>query len=98
MALMNNINAGRGCKKVLLGNPLVAYELLRYDLKASHAFPIELTFLETKNGGTEVAYDLPSHMVVCSPGERESPLLGGLVNALEGIDSDLAALVTNILT
>ena len=70
-------------KRILLGNPLIAVTMLKHDLTAGLAVPVELLLLEKKEGGVDLIYQLPS------------ALLAGLVAELdrkfERLVEDIAA-------
>ena len=61
--------------------------MLKRDLIAGLAFPVELLFLETKGGGADLIYQLPSKLVAGLNRDEE------LVKAVEALDAKLAVLV-----
>lgn len=89
------IKARRQCKRVILGNPLIAITMLKHDLNAGLAVPVELLLVEEdddgeKEGGTRIVYQLPSAFIA---GVNTNPELRA---AAEKLDEKLAALVMHI--
>lgn len=57
---------GRKCKRIILGNPLIAITMLRHDMKAGLSVPVELLVVEANNadgGGVDLVYHLPSALI-----------------------------------
>lgn len=86
----------RQCKRIILGNPLIAITMLKHDLNAGLAVPVELLLVEDdkeegeKNRGTRIVYQLPSALIArlnTNPELRE---------AAEKLDEKLEVLVKDI--
>ncbi|MCJ1422596.1 hypothetical protein MMC29_000476 [Sticta canariensis] len=84
----------RQCKRVILGNPMIALTMLQHDLDAGLAVPVELLLVEEdegeKEGGTRIVYQLPSALISRVNTNPE------LRAAAENLDEKLAALVMHI--
>jgi uncharacterized protein (DUF302 family) len=74
-------------KRIILGNPLIAITMLKHDLTAGLAVPVELLVLEKKDGSVDLVYQLPSALVAGLNRDEE------LVKAAETLDAKLAVLV-----
>jgi uncharacterized protein (DUF302 family) len=51
------VGGGRKCKRILLGNPLVAITMLKHDMKAGLSVPVELLVVEAtreEGGGVDL--------------------------------------------
>ena|ERR1700742_3842581 len=72
--------------RVVLGNPLIAITMLRYDLSAGLFAPVELLITEQDNNRSTLTYVKPSSLVAIHPDELLQP-------AAEALDEKLAALV-----
>jgi hypothetical protein len=73
----------------ILGNPLIAITMIRWDISAGLFAPVEILITDHQDGqGTDVIYVRPSSLMVI---EANPPLLAA---ALE-LDKKLDALVTN---
>ena len=70
-----------------MGNPLIAITMLKRDLIAGLAVPVELLVLETKGSGVDLIYQLPSTLIAGLNRDEE------LVKAVEALDAKLAVLV-----
>ncbi|KAH8800617.1 hypothetical protein F5884DRAFT_808077 [Xylogone sp. PMI_703] len=81
---------GLKSKRVILGNPLIAITMLKYDLTAGLAVPVELLLLERKDGGVDLNYQLPSALIA---GLNKDENLVAAVNVL---DKKLEKLVDDI--
>lgn len=91
----------RQCKRIILGNPLIAMTMLQHDLNAGLAVPVELLLVEQdeeeeeegegeKKSGTRILYQLPSALIArvnTNPELRE---------AAEKLDEKLEALVKHV--
>ncbi|MCJ1470019.1 hypothetical protein MMC07_008664 [Pseudocyphellaria aurata] len=87
----------RRCKRIVLGNPLIAITMLKHDLNAGLAVPVELLLVEDEKmeegketRGTRIIYQLPSALIA---GLNTNPELR---EAAETLDEKLEALVTYI--
>ena len=84
----------RQCKRVILGNPMIALTMLQHDLNAGLAVPVELLLVEEdegeKAGGTRIGYQLPSALIARVNTNPE------LRAAAENLDGKLAALLMHI--
>jgi len=58
--LMNLSGTPRKAKRYLVGNPLVAHEMMRIDFRAGLYAPLSLLIYESAPGRTRIEYDLPS--------------------------------------
>jgi hypothetical protein len=79
-------------KRFILGNPLIAIGMLKWDLDAGLYAPTELLLIEEENGGCRIVYQLPSGLVAGYEGATEELKKGALV-----LDGKLEALVVDIL-
>ena len=85
------VGNGLKCKRIILGNPLIAITMLKHDLTAGLAVPVELLLLENEDKtSTSVVYQLPSALVAGI--NRDSDLL----SAAKNLDEKLEALVQYI--
>jgi uncharacterized protein (DUF302 family) len=74
----------------VLGNPLVAWTMLRHDLRAALHVPVRVLIYEDEDGRCRGAYDLPSSLM--------APLGDARVSAAaEVLDAKLAALVEDAI-
>lgn len=91
----------RQCKRIILGNPLIAMTMLQHDLNAGLAVPVELLLIEQDEGeeeeregetksGTRILYQLPSALIARVNKNPE------LREAAEKLDEKLEALVKDI--
>lgn len=82
----------RQCKRIILGNPLIATTMLQHDLNAGLAVPVELLLVENEEeeGGTRIVYQLPSALIARVNTNPE------LKEAAEILDEKLEALVKDI--
>lgn len=58
--LMNLSGTPRKAKRYLIGNPLVAHDMMRVDFRAGLYAPLSFLVYESALGATRVEYDLPS--------------------------------------
>lgn len=93
----NQSAAPRQCKRIILGNPLIAITMLQHDLNAGLAVPVELLLVgedEKEEGekrpGTRIVYQLPSALIARVNTKPE------LREAAEKLDEKLQALVKDI--
>lgn len=77
-------------KRVILGNPLIAITMLKHDITAGLAVPVELLVLEKKEGGADLVYQLPSALIA---GLNHDP---SLLGAAEELDRKLEKLVGDV--
>ncbi|KAH6679113.1 hypothetical protein B0J14DRAFT_580041 [Halenospora varia] len=79
------------CRRIILGNPLIAITMLKHDINAGLFVPVEMLVREMEGGGCEVGYVVPSSLIVGSScageGEKEE-----LRQAAEVLDGKLEAL------
>jgi uncharacterized protein (DUF302 family) len=78
------------CKRIILGNPLIAITMLKHDMTAGLAVPVELLVLEKKEGGVDIIYQLPSALIAGLNRDEE------LVKAVEILDGKLEGLVRDV--
>jgi len=50
-------------KRIILGNPLIAVTMLKHDISAGLYVPVELLAQEKEDGGTDLVYTTPSHLI-----------------------------------
>jgi len=82
------VGGGLKSKRVILGNPLIAITMLKFDDTAGLAVPVEILVREVeKDGRAEVVYNLPSGLIAGLNRDE------GLVAAAEVLDRKLEALV-----
>ena len=60
--LLNLYEAPKKAKQYVIGNPLIAVEMTRHDLRAGLYAPLRIFVYETEDGSTQVEYDLPSSL------------------------------------
>ena len=75
---------------MILGNPLIAITMLKHDMTAGLAVPVELLVLERKEGGVDLVYQLPSALIA---GLNRDP---SLLAAVEELDRKLEKLVGDV--
>jgi uncharacterized protein (DUF302 family) len=85
------VGDGRKCKRIILGNPLIAITMLRHDMKAGLFVPVELLVVEVnaEGGGVDLVYHLPSALI--SDGNNPN-----LEAAAQKLDEKLEKLVRRI--
>jgi hypothetical protein len=77
----------------ILGNPLLALTMLRYDLEAGLFAPVELLLVDHQRGtGSTVIYDVPSSLMVV---RENQPLLEAAM-VLDGKLRDLVSHATGV--
>lgn len=74
---------------VVLGNPLIAWTMLRHDIAAGLDVPVRLSIHEDQDGKTRVSYDLPSTLMSFIVDDD-------LAHAAHELDSRLVALAQRI--
>jgi uncharacterized protein (DUF302 family) len=74
----------------ILGNPLIAKEMLKHDMAVGLNIPPRVLVQEMEGGGTRVQYDLPSSWFT----ENPSPELR---SAMEDLDRKLEAMLRKVL-
>jgi uncharacterized protein (DUF302 family) len=75
-----------------IGNPLIAQNILKHNLRAGLHIPPRLLVLEKTEGqGTQVMYQLPSSIMTL-PGDDD----GELKEKLDALDSKLEALIAKV--
>ena len=81
----------RKAVRLIFGNPLVAYTMLRHDIGAGLFAPVEILLVENEAGnGAAITYDAPSSLMVL---DDNPPLL----HAALALDRKLAALIERIV-
>jgi hypothetical protein len=85
------VGGGLRLQRIMLGNPLIAITMLKYDLDAGLFVPVELLMKELPEGkGTAVVYVLPSSLVAgVNTDDR-------LKEAAQSLDAKLEALMRHI--
>jgi len=94
-AWMSRLGAAAKCKLYVLGNPLIAWTMLRHDLGAGLNVPLRvLIYEDRKTGKTRFAYDLPSSLMarlanedVAAAARRLDEKLAALARAVTGADA-----------
>ncbi|KAE8451641.1 hypothetical protein EG329_003098 [Mollisiaceae sp. DMI_Dod_QoI] len=82
------VGDGLKIQRVILGNPLIAITMLRRDVTAGLAVPVEVLVREIEKGGrTEMVYNLPSGLIAGLNRDDE------LVKAVGILDEKLEKLV-----
>jgi hypothetical protein len=79
-------------KRFILGNPLIAIGMLKWDLDAGLYAPTELLLVEEESGGCRIVYQLPSGLVA---GYEDAG--AELKKGAQVLDEKLEALVVDIL-
>lgn len=74
----------------IIGNPLIAWTMLRHDLRAGLHVPVRVLILEDESGGCRLAYDLPSSLMAPLGDER-------VTAAARHLDDRLAALIEGVI-
>src|SRR3546814_769933 len=74
---------------IVLGNPLIAWTMLRHDVAAGLNVPVRLSIHEDPEGKTRVSYDLPSSLM-------SFIVDGDLADAARELDRKLVALAETI--
>jgi uncharacterized protein (DUF302 family) len=83
------VGEGRKSKRIILGNPLIAITMLKHDMTAGLAVPVELLVLEREEG-VDLIYQLPSALIAGLNRDEE------LVKAVERLDEKLERLVGDV--
>ena len=81
---------GLKSKRIILGNPLIAITMLKHDMTAGLAVPVELLVLEKKEGGVDLIYQLPSSLIASLNRDEN------LVSAVAELDRKLEVLVKDV--
>jgi uncharacterized protein (DUF302 family) len=66
------------CKRVILGNPLLAITMLQHDMVAGLSVPIELLVLQCHDslgGGVDCVYQMPSPLIAALSDDKEVRLI-----------------------
>jgi uncharacterized protein (DUF302 family) len=71
--------------RVILGNPLIAITMLRYDVTAGLFAPVEMLLVDEGEGRSSLTYVKPSSLMVVEPNPE-------LLSAAQELDAKLAAL------
>jgi uncharacterized protein (DUF302 family) len=77
-------------KRIILGHPLVAIMILKHDMTAGLAVPVELLVLE-KEGGVDLVYQLPSALIAGLNRDEK------LVSVADALDRKLEKLVQDVV-
>jgi uncharacterized protein (DUF302 family) len=89
-AWMTRIGLAARCKLYILGNPLIARTMLKYDLGVGLNVPVRaMIYEDQKIGKTRFAYDLPSSLMARLGNEKVNA-------AAKLLDEKLAALARNV--
>jgi uncharacterized protein (DUF302 family) len=81
----------RKVRRWIFGNPVIAYTMLRHDIRAGLFAPVELLLLENTSGeGSTLIYDLPSSLMVL---DDNPPLL----DAARDLDRKFAELIERVV-
>ena len=75
--------------RVILGNPLIAITMLRYDVTAGLFAPVELLIADEPDGRSSLIYVKPSSLMVVEPNPE-------LLSAATELDTKLAALAAKV--
>jgi uncharacterized protein (DUF302 family) len=75
--------------RVILGNPLIAITMLRYDVTAGLFAPVELLLVDEGEGRSSLTYVKPSSLMVLQKDPAPNP---ELLSAAQELDAKLAAL------
>ena len=80
----------RRVMRLILGNPLIAITMMRYDLTAALFAPVEMVVVENESGdGSMVIYDVPSSLMRI----ENNP---AMLEAAHALDSKLQTLVSRM--
>lgn len=79
-----------GAVQYLIGNPLTASTMTRYDVAAGLYAPLRVILYETEEGGSRFEYDLPSSLFGQFGDEHITKVAYGLDNALSRVISSAA--------
>jgi hypothetical protein len=88
------ISQGRKIKRVVVGNPMSAATVMKHDLKAGLAAPVELLIIEVE-GGTEVVFQLFSGLTAGVGGVENEELRKAALN-LDGKVQGLVDFITKV--
>jgi uncharacterized protein (DUF302 family) len=90
-AWLEKYGISRKVRRWIFGNPVIAYTMLRHDIRASLFAPVELLLCENASGeGSTLIYDLPSSLMVL---DDNLPLL----DAARDLDRKFAELIERIV-
>ena len=85
------VGSGLKSKRIILGNPLIGITVLKHDLTAGLAVPVELLLLENEDkASTSLVYQLPSALIAGPTKDSE------LLSVAKTLDEKLEALVQHI--
>ena len=79
-------------KRFILGNPLIAFTMLRWDLDAGLFVPVELLLVEEEDSGCRIVFLMPSGLIAGYEGVGME-----LSKAAEVLDGKLEGLVVDVL-
>ena len=85
-----SVRDGLKCRRIILGNPVLAITMLEHNLTAGLAVPVELLLLKKKEGVVDLIYQLPSAFIAGLNRDQ------GFVNALAELDRNLESLVRDV--
>jgi uncharacterized protein (DUF302 family) len=85
--LLSIIGAPKNAKQYVLGNPLIAIEMTRHDIRAGLYAPLRMFVYESDDHSTRVEYDQPSSLF----GQFDSP---EVTRVGESLDAKLANLIS----
>jgi len=80
------------CRRIILGNPLIAITMLRHDLDAGLCVPVELCLIEEADGGVRIVWYKPASLIAGYEGAKQE-----LVDAAEALSAKLETFVRWIL-
>jgi|AGTN01.2.fsa_nt_gi Uncharacterized conserved protein len=84
--LLSLYGTPKKAKQYVIGNPLIAVEMTRHDLRAGLYAPLRIFVYETEDGSTRVEYDLPSSLF----GQFDDP---EVVEVARSLDAKLANVI-----
>ena len=77
--LLNIVGSPRKAKQYVLGNPLTAAEMTRYDIRAGLYAPLRVLIYETDNQSTQIEFDRPSSLF----GQFNNPNVTAVAQSLD---------------
>ncbi|OAL23707.1 hypothetical protein AYO20_10912 [Fonsecaea nubica] len=81
-----------GCKRFILGNPMIAITMLEHDLDAGLCVPVELCLVEEPEGGVRVVWYKPASLIAGYEGVEQE-----LVDAADALSGKLDVFVRWVL-
>lgn len=77
---------------ITLGNPLIAKNFVKFDVRAGLYVPPKVHVQKTENGGSLIMYDLPSSVAIM---DNDAPQ--EMKEALYDLDAKLEGMLTRVL-